>query len=392
MRNLNKLIISSITIGMISISTLNSPTYIDAQSQQNHSVEHLKWIDTTTIPHNQSYKGTTVGGLSGISYDAKNNNWYLASDDRSEKSPARFYEAKINYNQHGFKHTKFTNVHTFKQPDGSSYPNKNKYQHQENQAVADIESIRIDPITQNILYTSEGDRSLGLNPFIREADLTGQFLADIPITNNIKMDKDNKHGFRNNLALEGSTFSTDGQSIWTSMEGSLLQDGQISTTRSGSFTRITQYNRNGELISEYAYPLDAVPGNPGANKTAENGISEMLAINNHEFLALERASVQTADGAYHNYVRIYKFDTKNATEIKNMDSIKDKKIKPVHKQLVANLNEQDIGKIDNIEGMTFGKQLPNGNDSLVLVTDNNFNQSQKTELIAFEVQPEDKSN
>ena len=47
----------------------------------------------------------------------------LASDDRSEKSPARFYEAKINYNQHGFKHTKFTNVHTFKQPDGSSYPN-----------------------------------------------------------------------------------------------------------------------------------------------------------------------------------------------------------------------------------------------------------------------------
>ncbi|PTL06907.1 esterase-like activity of phytase family protein, partial [Staphylococcus gallinarum] len=79
-------------------------------------------------------------------------------------------------------------------------------------------------------------------------------------------------------------------------------------------------------------------------------------------------------------------------EIKNMDSIKDKKIKPVHKQLVANLNEQDIGKIDNIEGMTFGKQLPNGNDSLVLVTDNNFNQSQKTELIAFEVQPEDKSN
>ena len=46
-----------------------------------------------------------------------------------------------------------------------------------------------------------GDRSLGLNPFIREADSTGQFLADIPITNNIKMDKDNKHGFRNNLAL-----------------------------------------------------------------------------------------------------------------------------------------------------------------------------------------------
>ncbi|WP_259337315.1 hypothetical protein [Staphylococcus succinus] len=41
-----------------------------------------------------------------------------------------------------------------------------------------------------------------------------------------------------------------------------------------------------------------------------------------------------------------------------------------------------------MEGMTFGKKLPNGNDSLVLVVDNNFNKTQKTELLAFEVIPE----
>lgn len=386
----NKLLISGIAISTLSILTISKAPSIEAKAQQQHSVEQLKWIDTETIPHNKSYKGTTIGGLSGISYDVTNNKWYLVSDDRSEKNPARFYEAKINYNKNGFNHTKFTDVHTFKQSDGSNYPNKDKYQHHPNEAVADIESIRIDPSTNKLLYTSEGDRSLGLNPFIREADLNGQYSSEIPVTETIKMDKEKNKGFRNNLALEGSSISADGQSLWTAMEAPIIQDGHTATTNSGALTRISQYSRNGTLMSEYAYPLDAIPGTAKDDKTAENGISEMLAISNHEFLTLERASVQTADGIYHNYVRIYKFETQDATEIKDMKSIKNSKVQPVKKKLVANLNEKDIGKIDNIEGMTFGKKLSNGNDSLVLVTDNNFNKSQKTELIAFEVQPEDK--
>lgn len=43
------------------------------------------------------------------------------------------------------------------------------------------------------------------------------------------MDQHAKHGFRNNLALEGSTFSADGHSIWTATEASLIQDGKSPT-------------------------------------------------------------------------------------------------------------------------------------------------------------------
>ncbi|PTI78758.1 hypothetical protein BU064_06995, partial [Staphylococcus succinus] len=68
--------------------------------------------------------------------------------------------------------------------------------------------------------------------------------------------------------------------------------------------------------------------------------------------------------------------------------LKHANVKPLKKELIANLNHHDIKKVDNIEGMTFGKKLPNGNDSLVLVVDNNFNKTQKTELLAFEVMPE----
>lgn len=103
---------------------------------------------------------------------------------------------------------------------------------------------------------------------------------------------------------------------------------------------------------------------------------------------MERASVQAADDSFKNYVRIYKIDTQNATDIKNLKSIKNSNIKPVKKQLIANLNSKDIAHIDNIEGMSFGKKLPNGHDSLVIASDDNFNKAQKSQFLAFEVIPE----
>lgn len=54
---------------------------------------------------------------------------------------------------------------------------------------------------------------------------------------------------------------------------------------------------------------------------------------------------------------------------------------------MTSLNKTDLKHIDNVEGITFGKKLPNGHDTLVLVADNNFNKEQQTQIIAFEVLP-----
>jgi hypothetical protein len=43
--------------------------------------------------------------------------------------------------------------------------------------------------------------------------------------------------------------------------------------------------------------------------------------------------------------------------------------------------------IDNIEGVTFGPNLPNGHKTLVFVSDNNFNPLEQTQLLLFEVIP-----
>jgi 3-phytase len=46
----------------------------------------------------------------------------------------------------------------------------------------------------------------------------------------------------------------------------------------------------------------------------------------------------------------------------------------------------DLGiPIDNIEGMTFGPPLPDGRQTLIVVSDNNFNPGQFTQIIALAV-------
>ena len=43
------------------------------------------------MPTGTKFQGTTVGGLSSITYDAQNDVYYAISDDPSQFQPARFY-------------------------------------------------------------------------------------------------------------------------------------------------------------------------------------------------------------------------------------------------------------------------------------------------------------
>ncbi|GAA0501827.1 esterase-like activity of phytase family protein [Salinibacillus aidingensis] len=360
-----------------------------AKKDSSRSIEDVRFIGSEILPNEFTYKDTVAGGFSGVTYNPKNHKWLLLSDDRSDLNPARFYSAKLNYNARDFQNVQLTDVTYLKQPDGTLYPNRDQYLSGADGVIPDPESIRFDPEEGHIWYTSEGDRSLGFNPYIHQAALDGRYLSETPVNETIKMNNQTNKGFQNNLALEASTFSADGQTYWTAMEGPLIQDDTLPTPDSGALSRMTQYDRDGNLLAEYAYPIDAIPEAPGEGMHADNGVTEILSINEHEFLVLERSSVQDDNGDYSNYVRIYKVDISGATDIKTMESIKEKNLIPAKKELIVDVNTLDLNKVDNIEGMTWGKQLPNGHDSLVLVSDNNFNDTQITQFIALEVIPED---
>ena len=51
------------------------------------------------------------------------------------------------------------------------------------------------------------------------------------------------------------------------------------------------------------------------------------------------------------------------------------------------LNQQGLPWVDNIECVTFGPRLPNGNASLIMASDNNFSPKQVNQFLSFEVLP-----
>ncbi len=192
-------------------------------------------------------------------------------------------------------------------------------------------------------------------------------------------------GPRSNLAFEGLTLARDGQSLWVAMEGPLWQDGPVPTPSAGAMTRITQYSRGGRVLKQVAYPVDAISVAPARGKFADNGVTEILAVDDERFLIVERSAVQNAAGRYSNFIRIYEIDTSGATDVSGFESLVHADFQPVPKRLVLDLATLGLPKLDNIEGMAWGLKLANGHDSLVLVSDDNFNARQLTQLLAFEV-------
>nr|WP_315256702.1 esterase-like activity of phytase family protein [uncultured Duganella sp.] len=354
--------------------------------RQPETVTQLRFIGEQRLPWHQQYQGTLVGGLSGIDYDAANDEWVMISDDRSQHNPARYYRARLAFDQHAFKSVQLTGVATLLQPDGSAYPSKEAYKPGVG-AVPDLESMRVDPRDASIWYSSEGDVRLGLDPFVRHATRDGRHLATLPLPPMFTVSQQHKSGPRNNQAFEGISFTPDGNTLWVALEGPMYQDGPEPDPQHGAPARITRFARDGKVLGQYVYPLDAIPAKPGPGKAADNGISEIVALSDSKLLVLERAGVQASDGSYRTFVRIYEVDTAGASDVQRMPTLKDATFTGLNKRLVLDLNSLRLPLLDNLEGIAFGPRLANGHASLVLLSDDNFNQAEVTQFLLFEVIP-----
>jgi hypothetical protein len=338
------------------------------------------------LPYRHSFQDTLVGGLSGIDYDPIHGDWVLLSDDRSDHNPARYYRARLRYDDKAFSAIDLTEVVTLLQPDGTAFPSKKQHE-KAGGIVADLEALRVDPQDGSIWYTSEGDVGLGMNPFVRRADRHGKFQFELPLPNMFTVDKTKRFGPRDNQSFEGLSFAPDGKTLWVSLEGPMYQDGAVPDPAHGAVNRISHFGRDGKLLGQYAYPLGALPDTPGKGKNGDNGISEMLALSPTRLLTLERAGIENDAGVYHTYVRIYEIDTAAATDVGALPTLAGATYQPVTKRLVLDVNTLGLTTVDNLEGMAFGPVLPNGHASLVLISDDNFSKTQVTQVLVFEVMP-----
>ncbi|WP_101376322.1 esterase-like activity of phytase family protein [Saccharopolyspora spinosa] len=324
----------------------------------------VQLVGAATLPHGLPFGGTTVGGLSGLDYDPRTGEWVLISDDRSERAPARIYTARLTPNE-----VRLTGTAPLLRPDGSTYP----------KGEVDPEDVRWDPRTGDIWWVSEGDRAEQLiDPAINRSTRDGAFAEELPLPENLRMLPET--GPKRNEVLEGLTFAAGGSQVVTAMEGPLLQDGESPTAEHGALSRITVQSRSGRVLAQYAYPLDPVFAKSPTGGSANNGVTAVLA-DRDGFLVMERAFVAGVG----NSIRIYRITTKHATDVQHVPSLRDASVQPVRKELLVDLANVGLSKIDNVEGMAWGPRLPGGRRSLVLVSDDNFAPNQTTQVITLAV-------
>lgn len=354
------------------------------KATENKPTPSLKLISCIEIPFDETFRNTKVGGLSGIDYDTKNDLYYLISDDRSMFNDSRFYTAKIRLFENKVAAIDFQSVTALKNENGAVYGNWNTTP----TTSADPEDIRFNPKTNTLVWSSEGarvitaDKDVLQDPSLNFMDLNGDFLGDVTLPENLKMQQQEK-GPRNNGTLEGITFDKNYKNIYTNIEEPLFEDGNQANTSKGGLIRLYQFDvKTKKNTAQYGYQLEPIAREPDPKDAfAVNGVSAIQHYGKNQLLVVERSY---STGTQACTVKVFLCDLKKATNVKNYASLENQKLELASKKLVLNMDDLGIF-IDNIEGLTFGPKLANGNPSLIFISDNNFSDKQKTQVLVFEL-------
>jgi hypothetical protein len=335
-----------------------------------------------------NFKDTPVGGLSALTYDRQRDRFYVISDDRSHFAPARFYTLKLTLDptlpaKTSLEKVEIEDVTFLKDENGKTFP----------EGSIDPEGIALSP-KGTVFISSEGERDRGIAPFIREFDLkTGQQKQSLGIPerylpNDNTKEEQPPRGIQNNLGFESLTSepgsslaaaSGDPFRLFTATESPLFQDSLPKTSIQSPRIRLMHYLIGNiarpMVVTEHLYLLDPAP-----EGSIRHGLTDLTTVDTGgHFLSLERSY-----GLLGGSAKIYQVATSAATDTSGIATLNGdvSRIDAVKKKLVLDLSELGI-YLDNLEGMALGPRLPDGSQSLVLVSDNNLNNIQLTQFLLF---------
>jgi Esterase-like activity of phytase len=196
----------------------------------------------------------------------------------------------------------------------------------------------------------------------------------------------NAQGRVANKGAEGLAITPDGRTLVVAMQSPLIQDGGTSGdyesdgSKGGTpYTRIVTIDiASGRVTHQFAYPLD----------TSKTAISELLAVNEHQFLIDERdgTGFETAndDNSAAKEKFLYEIDLTGATDVSGIADLRKGGFTPVVKSsrpfldLVSVVGAAGIAANNvpaKIEGETFGPDIVlNGTTlhTLFVSNDNDF--------------------
>ncbi|WP_026135322.1 esterase-like activity of phytase family protein [Scytonema hofmannii] len=217
------------------------------------------------------------------------------------------------------------------------------------------------------------------------------------------------NGRQDNRGFEGLTLSPDAKKLYTLLQDPLVNEGSPDGRVSRNLRLVEFDTATGQSTAQYIYEVESlasinerIPGTEndfGPNSQGRNiGISAITALNDTEFLVLERDNrgfgVEDPLGNIPvGSKRIYRIDLTGATDVSDVSLAGSNTlptgVKSVGKTLFLDIAESlkaDGQTIpEKFEGLAIGPQLSDGSYALLLGTDNDFSVTQNDDDVQFDV-------
>ncbi|MGH3147812.1 MAG: esterase-like activity of phytase family protein, partial [Rubrobacter sp.] len=314
----------------------------------------------------RTFEGTSVGGLSALSYDGRRGVYYsLVDNGPTATSKARFYDLRLPTNGGELGNPRILDVTTLRRASGRPFTASN----------FDGEGLAL---------TRRGDllASSETEPSIRRFSLNGRQLERLPVPRKYRVAPAGQATA--NQTFESLALSPNDRSLFTAVEGPLAPDGR--TAEGENRIRILRYEDREpggfQPAEEFFYLTE-----PG------QGVVEIVALSKRELLVLERGFV---DGQG-NTVRVFRVSLDGAEDVSDEPSLAAPGLEPAEKELLVDLADcppsgattpgmQKNPLLDNYESLVLGPRLPGERRALLLQSDDNFSPGQVTRVVALGVE------
>jgi hypothetical protein len=300
-----------------------------------------------------TYEDTTVGGLSALAKAGDGSTYYALSD-----RGGRVYT--LDFPVPGDP----TITSTFQLRDGTGEP------YGEN--AIDSEGIAVLP-NGDLLVSSE------VEPSIREYTPDGTHVTNLDVPEKFLVQPEGRA--TGNETFESLALSPSGQHLFTAVERPLDWDG--ATAEGQGRVRILRYDLTDgtfQPAAEYLYLSEQ-----------DQGVSEIVAVSDTELLVLERGLSFISGFS----ARVFRVSLDGADDVSTIDRLEDTSAQPVTKDLLVDIADCPTGDnsafggisalMDNFESMALGPQLPDGRQSLIVGSDDNFRSFEVTRYLVFAI-------
>ncbi len=221
----------------------------------------------------------------------------------------------------------------------------------------DPESVRVSNDGKSVFISDE------YGPYVRQFDrATGQLIKTFTLPSNLSVafqspqgaveTSTNTSGRTDNKGMEGLALTPDGKTLVGIMQAPLIQDAGKSNPANKT-VRIVTIDIASGATKEYAY-----------NLTSGSGVSDIVALNDHQFLVDERDGHGRADGSDAVAKQLFIIDTNGATDVTDLsgEALKDAAIPKSGPflDIVAALGANGIPPSEvpaKIEGLAFGQDV-----------------------------------